>query len=56
MPDSPGKTALKCESRVRRFEEAAVIFDRMLWLNPSDSQGVRFLIDQVRGGASWQDT
>ncbi len=33
--------------RLGRFEEAGSIFDRMLWLNPSDNQGVRFLIDKV---------
>jgi hypothetical protein len=26
------------------------VFDRMLWFNPSDNQGVRFLVDDVRGG------
>ena len=31
-----------------RFDEAASIFTRMLWLNPSDNQGVRFLVDDVR--------
>jgi len=30
-----------------RFTEAARNFERMLWLNPSDNQGVRFLIDNV---------
>jgi hypothetical protein len=38
-----------------RFQEAERIFDRMLWLNPSDNQGVRFLIDQVRARAPWTD-
>jgi hypothetical protein len=26
----------------------------MLWLNPSDNQGVRFLIDDVQAGLAWQ--
>jgi len=26
----------------------------MLWLNPSDNQGVRFLIDHVRAKAPWE--
>lgn len=42
-------------SRIDSFEEAGSIFDRMLWLNPSDNQGVRFLIDQVRAKAKWED-
>ncbi len=43
-----------CVWRLGRFEEAENIFKRMLWLNPSDNQGVRFLIDDVRTGAEWQ--
>jgi hypothetical protein len=27
----------------------------MLWLNPSDNQGVRFLIDEVRARTAWKD-
>jgi hypothetical protein len=27
----------------------------MLWLNPSDNQGVRFLIDEVRAKRAWED-
>lgn len=45
-----------CLWRLKRFEEAARIFDRMLWLNPSDNQGVRFLIDEVKAGTSWEDS
>jgi hypothetical protein len=44
-----------CLWRLGRFEEAAGIFDRMLWLNPSDNQGVRFIIDEVRAGAPWRE-
>jgi hypothetical protein len=39
-----------CLWRLGRFEEAENIFERMLWLNPSDNQGVRFLIDDVQAG------
>ena len=38
-----------------RFEEAERVFDRMLWLNPSDNQGVRSLIDKVRSKTAWED-
>lgn len=44
-----------CLWRLGRFEEAGRIFDRMLWLNPSDNQGVRFLVDEVRAKAEWKD-
>jgi hypothetical protein len=44
-----------CLWRLGRFEEAECIFDRMLWLNPSDNQGVRLVIGQVRAGAAWKD-
>ena len=39
--------------RLGRFEESGRVFNRMLWLNPSDNQGVRFLIDQDRAKAKW---
>ena len=44
-----------CLWRLRRFEEAERVFDGMLWLNPSDNQGVRFLIEEIRKGAAWQE-
>jgi hypothetical protein len=43
-----------CLWRLRRFEEAWRIFDRMLWLNPSDNQGMRYLIDQVGARRPWK--
>lgn len=42
-----------CLWRVGRFDEAERIFDRMLWLNPSDNQGVRLLIDNVKARRPW---
>ncbi len=45
-----------CLWRLGRFEESARIFDRILWLNPSDNQGVRFLIDDVRAKVTWQNS
>jgi hypothetical protein len=44
-----------CLWRLGRFDEAGSIFDRMLWLNPSDNQGVRFLIEDVRTGTEWEE-
>jgi tetratricopeptide (TPR) repeat protein len=43
-----------CLWRLGRFEEAVRIFERMLWLNPSDNQGVRLVIDAVRAGTAWE--
>lgn len=45
-----------CLWRLGRFDEAERVFDKMLWLNPSDNQGVRFLIDEVRAHKVWQGT
>jgi len=44
-----------CLWRLKRFEQAERVFERMLWLNPSDNQGVRFLIDDVRARTVWED-
>ena len=44
-----------CLWRLGRFEEAGTVFERMLWLNPSDNQGVRFLIAKVRAGMAWEE-
>lgn len=44
-----------CLWRLARFEEAARVFDRMLWLCPSDNQGVRFLTKDVRARTAWED-
>jgi tetratricopeptide (TPR) repeat protein len=43
-----------CLWRLGRFEEAGRILDRMLWLNPSDNQGARFLIDDIQAKISWE--
>ncbi|UCF90575.1 MAG: cytoplasmic protein [Desulfobacterales bacterium] len=44
-----------CLWRLGRFDEAEQIFQKMLWLNPSDNQGVRFLIDEVKAKTAWED-
>ena len=44
-----------CLWRLGRFDEAEHIFEKMLWLNPSDNQGVRFLINDVKEKTSWED-
>jgi tetratricopeptide (TPR) repeat protein len=43
-----------CLWRLERFDEAAGVFERILWLNPSDNQGARFVIDLVRARRRWK--
>jgi hypothetical protein len=43
-----------CLWRLERFEGAAGVFERILWLNPSDNQGARFVIDLVRARRRWK--
>ena len=44
-----------CLWRLGRFKEADEVFTRMLWLNPTDNQGVRGVIDDVRNGEPWYE-
>jgi len=44
-----------CLWRLGHFDDAERVFERMLWLNPSDNQSVRFLIDDVRLGTMWEE-
>jgi hypothetical protein len=44
-----------CLWRMGRFDEARRVFERMLWLNPWDNQGVRFLIERVGAGTAWEE-
>lgn len=44
-----------CLWRLGRFDQAGHVFHQMLWLNPWDNQGVRFLIDAVQAGTAWHD-
>jgi hypothetical protein len=43
-----------CLWRLRRYDEAGRVFEKMLSLNPSDNQGVRFLVEEVRAGKAWE--
>ena len=43
-----------CLWRLGRFAEAVRIFRRMLWLNPTDNQGVRLVLADVRAKRTWQ--
>jgi len=44
-----------CLWRLERYEEAERVFERMLWLNPTDNQGMRFLIEKVRARTAWKE-
>jgi len=37
-----------CLSRLGRLKEAEEVFTRMLWLNPTDNQGVHFLLGEIK--------
>ncbi len=43
-----------CLWRLGRFNEAGQVFERLLRLNPSDNQGVRFVLPEVRRGERWK--
>ena len=43
-----------CLWRLGRNEDAMEVFNRMLRMNPSDNQGVRFLIQDIRAGREWE--
>lgn len=42
--------------RLGRADDAAAVFERMLWLNPSDNQGERFNLADVRAGKTWEES
>ena len=45
-----------CLWRVERFEEAEIVFERMLWLNPPDNLGARFLLPKIRLRHEWSES
>lgn len=44
-----------CLWRLKRVTEAEQVFQRMLWLNPTDNQGARSLLADVTDGKSWDE-
>ena len=44
-----------CLWRLGFFPEAKNLFERMLWMNPSDNQGVRFVLPEVRAKRIWDE-
>jgi hypothetical protein len=45
-----------CLWRLGRFEEAETVFERLLWICPSDNLGVRMLLPQVQSRTAWSVT
>jgi len=43
-----------CLWRLERWEEAEALFTRMLWFNPTDNLGARFLLGDIRGRVAWK--
>lgn len=43
-----------CFYRQKKPHEALMIFSKMIWLNPGDNQGTRFLIKALIDGVSWR--
>jgi tetratricopeptide (TPR) repeat protein len=44
-----------CLWRLGRIDEAAEVFRRILWMNPADNQGIRFLQLDLAAGRSWEE-
>jgi hypothetical protein len=44
-----------CLWRLGRLDEAQRIFERMLWLNPADNHGIRFLTRDLKDGRPWEN-
>lgn len=39
---------------IGRMQDAAAIFQKLLWLNPGDNQGARFCLAAVEDGKAWE--
>ena len=45
-----------CLWRLGRHDEAGRVFGQMLWLNPTDNQGMRLLVEDVSAGKAWNES
>ncbi len=41
--------------RLGQSEEARKVFEKMLWLNPPDNQGIRFLLTDIDASKTWYE-
>ncbi len=55
LDDSSGRFGQFVAELYCGWIEAGQAEGAMLWLNPSDNQGVHFLIDEVRAKTAWED-
>jgi tetratricopeptide (TPR) repeat protein len=44
-----------CLWRLERYEEAEAVFNRLLWMSPSDNLGIRILLPRVKARKPWTD-
>lgn len=44
-----------CAWRFGNTRDAAAVFRKMLWLNPSDNQGARFNLAAIEAGKTWEE-
>jgi hypothetical protein len=44
-----------CWWRLGKTRDAAAVFRKMLWLNPSDNQGARFNLAALEDGKTWEE-
>ena len=44
-----------CLWRIGGFEDAMEVIEELLWINPSDNQGARYHLAQLRAGVPWTD-
>lgn len=44
-----------CLWRTGKVEEAKAVFERMLWMNPTDNQGARFPLADLKAGRTWEE-
>lgn len=44
-----------CQWHLGDIASARRTFERMLWLNPTDNQGIRFNLAAIDHGKSWED-
>jgi hypothetical protein len=42
-----------CLWRLQQFEEAEAVFERLLWMSPSDNLGIRLVLPEVKARNAW---
>lgn len=45
----------QCAWRSGNTREAAAVFRKMLWLNPTDNQGARFSLAAIEASKTWEE-